>query len=623
MSDIIHLLPDSVANQIAAGEVIQRPASVLKELVENSIDAGATHIQILIKDAGRTLIQIVDNGKGMSETDARMAFERHATSKISEAADLFALHTMGFRGEALASIAAVAQVELRTRRKEDELGTRIEIAGSRVFTQESVQCPTGTCFMVKNLFFNVPARRRFLKSDNVEKTHLLNEFYRIALVNPHVSFTFLDGEDEIFRLETSNIKLRIENIFGKISKKRWEQQLLPIETETNLVKIYGYVGKPEFAQKSANQYFFVNGRYMRHPYFHKAVMMAYDRMLSPGENPNYFIYFDIAPDTIDINIHPTKTEIKFENEQSIWPILSAAVKETLGKFNVVPSIDFDTEGAPDIPVVSSTAEIHPPKTSFNPSYNPFTQTGSYNRPSPAQNWEKLYEGFEKTAQPEQHSIGWNEPTTEIEAETLESSISSPTSSVSSDLQMAQSTQNLQLKHKYILTGIKSGLLIIDQQRAHFRILFDMYMKQFERQQNMSSQQLLFPETLELEPEEELTYKQIEPDLKQAGFDIVREQAGHYIIHGIPAHVETGGVLDLLHKILADARSAFANPTLQIHESIATTLAITGSVKPGQTLTNEEMSDLIDRLFASSNHNYTPNGKKILSILTYEELENLF
>ena len=349
MSDIIHLLPDSVANQIAAGEVIQRPASVLKELVENAIDAGATVIQILIKDAGRTLIQISDNGKGMSETDARIAFERHATSKIKDANDLFSISTMGFRGEALASIAAIAQVELRTRREEDELGTLIEIAGSRLFKQEVVQCNKGTMFQVKNLFFNVPARRRFLKSDNVEKNHLLQEFYRIVLVYPNIEFSFFDGDNEIFRLPESNIKVRIDNVFGG-QKKKLNQQLLGVETDTNLVKIKGYVGRPEFAQKQAHQYFFVNGRYMRHPYFHKAVMLAYNQLIQPTDNPAYFIYFEVDPQTIDINIHPTKTEIKFENEQAIWSILSASIKESLGKFNILPSIDFENEGAIDIPL---------------------------------------------------------------------------------------------------------------------------------------------------------------------------------------------------------------------------------------------------------------------------------
>ena len=342
MSDIIHLLPDSVANQIAAGEVIQRPASVLKELVENAIDAGASFIRVIIKDAGRTLVQVSDNGKGMSETDARMAFERHATSKIKDAQDLFSIRTMGFRGEALASIAAVAQVEMRTRREEDELGTLVEIAGSRVFRQEPVQCDRGTTFQIKNLFFNVPARRRFLKSDSVEKNHILQEFYRIVLVHPDVEFSFYDGDDEIFKLPVSNTKLRIEQVFGS-AKKKLNQQLLTIETDTNLVAINGFIGRPEYAQKQAHQFFFVNGRYMRHPYFHKAVMLAYNQLIQSTDNPLYFIYFEVDPQTIDINIHPTKTEIKFENEQAIWSILSATVKEALGKFNIVPSIDFDRE----------------------------------------------------------------------------------------------------------------------------------------------------------------------------------------------------------------------------------------------------------------------------------------
>ncbi len=619
MSDIINLLPDSVANQIAAGEVIQRPASVLKELVENSIDAGADHIQILIKDAGRTLIQVADNGKGMSETDARMAFERHATSKIKDANDLFALNTMGFRGEALASIAAVAQVEMKTRRKEDELGTIIEIAGSRLFNQETIQCASGTTFMVKNLFFNVPARRRFLKSDNVEKTHLLNEFYRIALVNPHISFSFIDGKEEIFQLAPSNTKLRIENIFGKISRKRWEQQLLPVETSTGIVKIYGYIGKPEFAQKSANQYFFVNGRYMRHPYFHKAVIMAYDRMLASGENPNYFIYFETDPQTIDINIHPTKTEIKFENEQAIWPILSATIKETLGKFNIVPSIDFDTEGAPEIPIIQPTNTIQPPKTSFNPNYNPFSSSNTYKRPQ--LDWEKLYENFDKPSANDQPEINWdtNPDTAQPEESFISAtSIIKPTTNNIDSYQ----PQNLQLKNKYIITGVKSGILIIDQQRAHFRILFEAYLNQMERKQGVS-QQLLFPEKLELNENEKLIFEQIIPELKNAGFDIAQEQNNVYQINGIPSQIEAGNVVNLLTKVLNDAQSAVSNPTRQIQELIAVSLAETSGLKAGQNLTNEEMSDVIDKLFATSNHNYTPTGKKILSILSYEEMEDRF
>ncbi|MDD3320021.1 MAG: DNA mismatch repair endonuclease MutL [Paludibacter sp.] len=610
MSDIIHLLPDSVANQIAAGEVIQRPASVLKELVENAIDAGATNIKIVIKDAGRTLIQVIDNGKGMSETDARMAFERHATSKISSADDLFTIRTMGFRGEALASIAAVAQVELRTRREDDELGVLIEIAGTRVFKQESVQCDSGTSFQVKNLFFNVPARRRFLKSDNVEKGHLLNEFYRIVLVNTEVSFSFYDGDDEIFQLSASNIKIRIENIFGKNSKKRWQQQLLNIETSTNLINITGYVGKPEFAQKSAVQYFFVNGRYMRHPYFHKAVMLAYSQMIQATESPNYFIYFEVDPQTIDINIHPTKTEIKFENEQAIWSILSAAVKESLGKFNVVPSIDFDQEGAIDIPSNVNVENVRPPQTNFNPNYNPFTT--SYKRPT--LDWEQLYGGFEKKKE---------EPDSPSEGQPFQSSMSIESNDQQQTFENIESrSENFQFKNRYILTGIKSGMLMIDQQRAHTRVLFDLFMIQMENRKAVS-QQILFPETLELTPDDALIFEQMMPDLNRLGFEFEKMELNSYSVKGVSSHVGTASVVNLLLEMLDKTKNTAEDISASLHETIALTLAETASLKSGQRLTSEEMSDLIDRLFASANHNFTPDGKKIMTIFTGEELDKRF
>ncbi|MDD4992294.1 MAG: DNA mismatch repair endonuclease MutL [Paludibacter sp.] len=613
MSDIIHLLPDSVANQIAAGEVIQRPASVLKELVENSIDAGATFIQIVIKDAGRTLIQVVDNGKGMSETDARMAFERHATSKIQSADDLFALRTMGFRGEALASIAAVAQVELRTKRAGDELGVLVEVAGTRVFKQEAVQCDSGTSFQVKNLFFNVPARRRFLKSDNVEKSHILTEFYRIALVNSSVSFSLFDNDEEIFNLPASNNKIRIESIFGKNAKKRWQQQLLTIETNTNMVSIHGYVGKPEYAQKSANQYFFVNGRYMRHPYFHKAVLLAYNQMIQASESPNYFIYFEVDPQTIDINIHPTKTEIKFENEQAIWSILSAAIKEALGKFNIIPSIDFDQEGAVDMPTRMPVENVRPPQTNFNPNYNPFT-TG-YKRPT--LDWEDLYGGFEKKDEPIASSIDW------------ESDIDMPVSATITQSEQQQTieqtdsrTDNFQYKNRYILTGIKSGLLMIDQQRAHTRILFDFFLTQIEKSQGIT-QQVLFPEVLELSADDDLFFEQILPDLQRVGFDFDSAGTNSYRVKGIPAQIEKSSVIDLLLDMLDKAKTTAQDPTASLHESISLTLAEASSLKAGQRLSSEEMSDLIDRLFACANYNFTPDGKKIVTTFTQEELEKRF
>ena len=615
MSDIIHLLTDSVANQIAAGEVIQRPASVLKELVENAIDAGATFIQIVIKDAGRTLIQVVDNGKGMSETDARMAFERHATSKIKSADDLFSLRTMGFRGEALASIAAVAQVELRTRRTEDELGVLVEIAGTRVFKQESVQCDLGTSFQVKNLFFNVPARRRFLKSDNVEKSHIFTEFYRIALVNSSVAFSLFDGDEEIFQLPESNNKIRIENIFGKNSKKRWQQQLLTIETTTNLVGIKGYVGKPEFAQKSGSQYFFVNGRFMRHPYFHKAVLLAYNQMIQASESPNYFIYLEVDPQTIDINIHPTKTEIKFENEQAIWSILSAAVKEALGKFNVVPSIDFDQEGSVDMPAGMSPENVRPPQTNFNPNYNPFGST-SYKRP--VLDWEDLYGDFEK----KENSTIESSPTWKPTYDPTVKTTVSP-SGQQQELETVESRSgNFQYKNKYIFTGIKSGLLMIDQHRAHTRILFDLFFSQMENSRGIS-QQVLFPEVLELNAEEALFFEQIMPDLQQVGFEFEPLENYSFSVKGVSSILGTTSVIDLLLDILDKAKTTASDLTAGLHESISLSLAESSSLKAGQRLTNEEMSDLIDRLFACANHNFTPDGKKIMTVFTQDEFEKRF
>jgi len=614
MADIIHLLPDSVANQIAAGEVIQRPASVLKELVENSIDAGATFIQIVIKDAGRTLVQVVDNGKGMSETDARMAFERHATSKIKNADDLFSLRTMGFRGEALASIAAVAQMEMRTRRAEDELGVLVEIAGTRVFKQEAVQCDLGTSFQVKNLFFNVPARRRFLKSDNVEKSHILAEFYRIALVNTSVAFSFFDGDEEIFQLPASNNKVRIENIFGKSAKKRWQQQLLNIETSTNLVTIYGYVGKPEYAQKSATQYFFVNGRYMRHPYFHKAVLLAYNQMIQASESPNYFIYFDVDPQTIDVNIHPTKTEIKFENEQAIWSILSAAVKEALGKFNVVPSIDFDQEGAIDMPTSISIENVRPPQTNFNPNYNPFGTT-SYKRPN--LDWEQLYGSFEKQEEPVESNINWESNT---ELVVTPSFIQQEPQQVIENMETR--AENFQYKNRYILTGIKSGLLMIDQHRAHIRILFDLFLAQIENSKGVS-QQVLFPEILELSADDALYFEQILPDLQHVGFEFEALENHSYSVKGVSAQIGTGSVIDLLLDMLDKVKTTALDPTASIHETISLSLAEASSLKAGQRLSTEEMSDLIDRLFACANHNFTPDGKKIMTIFDQDELEKRF
>lgn len=623
MSDIIHLLPDSVANQIAAGEVIQRPASVLKELVENAIDAGATSIQIQIKDAGRTLIQVKDNGKGMSDTDARMAFERHATSKIKEAVDLFSLSTMGFRGEALASIAAVAQVELRSRREEDELGVMVEVAGTRVFKQEVIQCDKGTTFLVKNLFFNVPARRRFLKSDNVEKNHLLSEFYRIVLVNSEVEFAFFDGDDELYHLQASLAKMRIDNVFGKGQKKKIQQQLLSVQSQSGLVSIHGFVGRPEFAQKSALQYFFVNGRYMRHPYFHKAVMLAYHQMIQPNENPSYFIYFEVDSDTIDINIHPTKTEIKFENERAIWSILSATVKEALGKFNVVPSIDFDQEGAIDIPRPASLGNVHPPKTDFNPSYNPFNST-SYKRPP--MDWDKLYTGFESDAQSDDTAPVANsapiatKPNDIARVDIAESAFKDPVQQ-SLDIEGLRSS-NYQFKQRFIVTSVKSGMLFIDQHRAHVRILYEEFMLVM-KQQHVSSQQVLFPEVIDFDQAEVLWFEEIKSDLESAGF--VFESAGDhsFSILGVPPQFNSQSVLTLLRNLVGNAQNTEVAAQTGLQETIALSLAEASALKAGQSLTGTEMSDLIDRLFACSETNYTPDAKLIMTIIAQDEINNRF
>lgn len=628
MSDIIHLLPDSVANQIAAGEVIQRPASVIKELVENALDAGAKTIHVNIKAAGSTLIQVIDDGKGMSETDARMSFERHATSKIKSANDLFALRTMGFRGEALASIAAIAQVELRTRREEDEIGTCIEIAGSKIEKQEAVACSKGTMFSVKNLFFNVPARRKFLKSNATEFNHIITEFNRIALIYPDIAFYLTHNDDEVYNLPESSLRQRIINVFGK----NLNTQLLTIDTETSLLKISGFVGKPETARKQMhNQYFFVNGRYMRHPYFHKSVMQAFDRMLSPETSPSYFICLEIDPANIDVNIHPTKTEIKFENEQAIWSILLASVREALGKFNVVPGIDFDQEGATEMPVINSNTEIRLPEVGFNHEYNPFEESEksfssprSTNTVSSSMNssssrkgfdWEQLYQGFEN-----EKSIEPYPTQTEI---TLDSGISRKSFESDSVLmQDACASEYYQFKNKYILTSVKSGLMIIDQHRAHSRILFEQYIRSIKQQKGIS-QQLLFPELMDLSVEDSLIMEEIMEDLSFVGFDIDCFGKNTYRINGIPGNFESSNCIPIIEEMISANRNNTLSGKEVIHERIASSLAKASAIPYGKSLSSEEINKLIDQLFACENHNYSPDGKSIVNILSENEIESRF
>ncbi len=625
MSDIIRLLPDSVANQIAAGEVIQRPASVIKELVENAIDAGAQHIDVLVTDAGKSSIQVVDDGKGMSETDARLSFERHATSKIREAADLFALRTMGFRGEALASIAAVAQVELRTCVEGEELGTKLVIAGSKVESQEAISCPKGSNFCVKNLFFNVPARRKFLKSNQTELSNILTEFERIALVNPNVSFTLYHNDAELFNLPAIQLRQRIMGVFGK----KINQDLLSLDVDTTMVRVSGFVGRPESARKKgARQYFFVNGRYMRHPYFHKAIMDAYEHLIPVGEQVSYFIYFDVDPGNIDVNIHPTKTEIKFENEQAIWQILAAAVKETLGKFNAVPSIDFDTEGMPDIPAFESSpyAGIQPPKTTYNPDYNPFNTSAvppsSYSS-KPSRDWEQLYEGLEHHSSAQHIQKSYPDDGDYFTAASMEQPVTPTLYDHSEEAAMGEkSSQHYQFKGRFILTSVKSGLMIIDQQRAHIRILYDQYLEQITRRQG-ASQGMLFPDIVQFPVSEVPVLQEIMEDLSYLGFELTDLGGGSYAINGIPSGIEGLNPVELIQSMVHTAMEKGGKVKEEVQSNLALTLAKAAAIVPGQVLTNEEMNGLVDGLFAVATPNYTPDGKTVLSVLQEDELEKLF
>lgn len=601
MSDIIQLLPDSVANQIAAGEVIQRPASVVKELVENAVDAGAKTIHVLVVDAGRTSIQVIDDGIGMSETDARLAFERHATSKIREANDLFALQTMGFRGEALASIAAVAQIELYTRQEGEDVGTHLSISGSKFTGQEPCACAVGSNFKIENLFFNVPARRKFLKSNSTELSNILTAFERIVLVYPNVAFTFHSNGTEMFNLKPGNMKQRILDVFGK----KMNQDLLPISVETTMCKISGFVGKPESARKkNTRQYFFVNGRYMKHPYFSKAVMNAYDRLIPVGEQVPFFIYFDVSPSDIDVNIHPVKTEIKFENEQAIWQILTAAVKEAIGLFNNVPSIDFDIQGKPDIPLFDGQNGTSAPSVKYNPQYNPFTSSKSRPSSSSVNHWEDLYEGLETQSQEETNLFDG-----EIEDQS------------GNDLISDVSPVHYQYKGKYIMTAVKSGLMIIDQHRAHVRMLFEKYLGILNNHQG-TSQKVLFPEVFQLSASEQVVLKRVWEELTYLGFEITDMGNGNYAIVAVPSDAIDTNVVSLMHDMLNTASENGISVKDEINRVVALTLARNTAIPYGQVLNNDEMDNIVNGLFACSNMNFTPEGRNILCILKQQEIEHL-
>lgn len=614
MSDVIHLLPDSIANQIAAGEVIQRPASVVKELVENAVDAGAQQIQVHIKDAGKTLVQVIDNGKGMSETDARMAFERHATSKISTANDLFALQTMGFRGEALASIAAVAHVELRTRQRGSDLGSKIAIAGSEVESSEPDACPEGSIFSVKNLFFNVPARRKFLKSNETEFRNIINEFERIALVNQHISMSLHHNDTEILNLPESGLRQRIINIYGKALN----QKLLTLEAQSSLVTISGFVGRPDSVRKrGALQFFFVNGRFMKHSYFHKAVMQAYDQLIPAGEMPDYFIYFTLDPATIDVNIHPTKTEIKFENEQPVWQILCAAVREAIAKSSSIPTIDFDVDGSIDIPVFNApSSTFKAPSVQVNSDYNPFKPDTSYQQPS--FDWSKLYKGFEE----DRAAAFADESIEAIYPENQELSSGLISDPAPDTLFPEVSSLCYQYKGRYIITSLKSGLLIIDQHRAHVRVLFDQYLTNIRNQQGVS-QQLLFPEIVTFTPAEATLVPSLLEDLRYIGFDLSNLGNNSYAINGLPSGVENLDPVALVKDVVSRAIDTGCQVHEEICDALALSLAKAAAIRPGQSLSSEEMDNLIASLFSSSSSSYTPDGKVILSKLTDDELDKRF
>ena len=605
MADVIQLLPDSVANQIAAGEVIQRPASVVKEIVENAVDSGADNITVNVRDSGKSLVQVIDNGCGMSETDARLCWERHSTSKIRVANDLFSILTKGFRGEALASIAAVSEVSLKTRRKEDELGTQIRISGSEILSNESVACTEGSNFSVKNLFYNIPARRRFLKSNPTELRHIINEFNHIALAHPNIEFSLIHNNSQIYNLAKTNLRQRIISIFGK----NLAQSLIPVNADTSLTQITGFIGKPEYAKKTyGEQFFFVNNRYIRQPYFHKAVVKAYENILSADAIPSYFIFFAMDPEKIDINIHPTKTEIKFEDEIAIWQILLAVVKESIGKYNLMPSLDFNNEGIIDIPVLRKETEIRFPKENINSAFNPFEsdtkefltsgkEDTAHHRDT-LHNWEQLYHGVSR--QPD------------------------PYNGNPADLQPAginETTRFIQIKNRYIIAAVKSGLMIIDQKRAHERVLYEENLRK-AGMEAFAGQQSLFPETIELNSSDYVTFIEIMDEVNQLGFDIRDLGNNTLVINSISANAKNSNLKDMIDEMLEVYKSYKGDLKMEAKERIARSVARAAAIPYGKVLESEEMRELVDQLFGCSNPNFSPSGKPVLKIINSDEIDKI-
>ncbi len=615
MADIIQLLPDSVANQIAAGEVVQRPASVVKELMENAVDAGARHVEVVLKNYGKSLIQVIDDGKGMSPMDARMAFERHATSKISCAQDLFNIHTFGFRGEALPSIASVAEVEIKTRRAEDELGTCLYIEATEVKKQESVNIPQGTNICVRNLFFNIPVRRKFLKSDTTELRNITNEFLRVALTYPELTFSLSNNGEEIYHLPPSGLRQRIVNAFGKSINNK----LIGINCETELITIKGFICHPQHARKTyGEQYFFVNNRFMKHSFFHKAILEAYSGLINTDAIPSYFLYFTIDPSLIDVNIHPTKTEIKFQNETDFFQILMAGVKEALGKFNITPPLDFDTEGQLDIPATSSLDPGYVPKVNYNPNYNPFNykagisitesdfeqgsaENAGISRSKVPTNWESLFEGLKEKEETEQNTLP----------------------GMAAD-EYANPVKNsfIQMKGRYIVTPVHSGLMFIDQKRAHERILFEQYMHTLTGQK-VAGQKSLFPETLELAPADFSLIREINEDLEALGFELCEFGKNCFAIYATPPDLSYSHAKEVLTQLIEHYKNTEGDIREKMKERIALSLAKATAVPYNTLLDNKEMSDMIDNLFACQHHNYTADGKTIIHILNSEEVNPWF
>ena len=610
MADVIRLLPDVVANQIAAGEVIQRPSSVVKELMENSVDAGADAIEVWVTDAGKTNIQVVDNGRGMSETDARLSFERHATSKIRTAADLFALHTMGFRGEALASIVAVAQVELKTRTKEDDLGGWMYLEASKLVEQKAVACKIGSSFSIKNLFFNVPARRRFLKSDATELNNIMTEFERVALIHPEIGFTFHRDETLVMDLRPSSFRKRITSLFGN----NLDKQLLPVQVETSLIKIDGFVGNPESARtKGARQFFFVNHRYMKHLYFNRAVMAAFDKLIPSDKQVPYFLCLEVDPGKIDVNIHPTKTEIKFEDDQAIWKILLAAVKESLGRFNVAPSMDFTDENVLEIPVFNPTTPVASPQIEYDRSYTPFQDTPrtSSSRNYAPDRWEDLYASLKKTTSTAVNQV----------QEVVQPLFDEPKSEPTTEPVEKDTAVYFQYRGKYIFTTVRSGLMMIDQNRASLRIAYDRFMKQI-KQHSVVVQGLLFPEILQVPVGKSVVFSEHLSEMATVGFDIESMGGGRFAVNGVPAGTEKQDILLLVQEVYELFINNAGTALDKIYHQVALTLARRNLLPNGQTLNNEEMKKLVDDLFLCEIPNYTPDGKLVLTIIGNEKIESL-